>query len=713
MKGDYAMKRMNDWMKKLAALLCALAMLLTMAPGVAVERSGPSGRRIFTGEWVIDGDTGSMAFVGGEKSAAQQDAVISAASATTVEEKVEQLAQECIAAGAESDYEIALWMHDWLIYNANYDYTFTEYEADGVLLKGTGVCQSYALAYELLLERMGIESEMLASDAMDHAWNLVCIDGVWCHVDCTWDDPNEGGYECHDYFGINDALMARDHEWDRSAYRACTSLEYFYPLVSGENCVDSMESLEAILAAEAGARNEVVDIYYIGESASFDLMSAVENWIDENFAQFDISGYGYSGSDYRVTVYISYWDSDDSDDEDHSMKLETPVAAPDFALNSPNGCYRLSSYGGNGIVLVFGRKTCANTRSLISKLGREVEALADSGVEVLLSMVGAQMPSDLADISAEFPGMNFVCDGGSLLNLYLEAVSYSSSSVTYPAVFVINGDGMITYYSTDYVSDVSELLDEAYAVATGNALPLPGENDYNQGTAGSGSINGIDSTGAETLRALAAESELLLYVTDYEMSYDSELLFMEYEANYEIYDRLGIRMAASYYDNTDASADYPHVSFFAYDPHLFWPLLEEAGHTDSGAYYKSAFKIDADGDIISYTNGSLMNPYMAAISMVNGVDCDVVTPADLSAIREEAFANADLKSVDLTGSLVYEIDDRAFAGCGNLELIKIPACVESIADTAFDGCNDLLIFCDAGSAAHAFAEANGILYLAK
>ena len=45
-----------------------------------------------------------------------------------------------------SAYKRAKVMHDWLINNANYDYTYTNYEPDGVLLKGTGVCQSYALA---------------------------------------------------------------------------------------------------------------------------------------------------------------------------------------------------------------------------------------------------------------------------------------------------------------------------------------------------------------------------------------------------------------------------------------------------------------------------------------------------------------------------------------------------------------------------------------
>lgn len=37
----------------------------------------------------------------------------------TVDEKVGQLVNECLASGAETDLDKALWFHDWLIYNAN------------------------------------------------------------------------------------------------------------------------------------------------------------------------------------------------------------------------------------------------------------------------------------------------------------------------------------------------------------------------------------------------------------------------------------------------------------------------------------------------------------------------------------------------------------------------------------------------------------------
>lgn len=143
----------------------------------------------------------------------------------TVEQKVEQLAAECRESGAETEYDIALWFHDWLIDHADYDHTLTEYGADGVLLKGTGVCQSYTLAYQTLLDRAGIENIVVTAPEMDHAWNIVKINGSWTHIDCTWDDPNYGGCENHQYFGLSDEDMERDHIWDHSKYPECFTVK--------------------------------------------------------------------------------------------------------------------------------------------------------------------------------------------------------------------------------------------------------------------------------------------------------------------------------------------------------------------------------------------------------------------------------------------------------------------------------------------------------
>lgn len=123
-----------------------------------------------------------------------------------------------------SAYTRAKVLHDWLIYNANYDQTYTHYDAAGVLLYGTGVCDSYARAYLMLCTAAGLECMYVSGTAGqepdpaewgNHGWNLVKLGDSWYHVDCTWDDPVPGGYENHDYFCVDDDTMEIDHRWNR------------------------------------------------------------------------------------------------------------------------------------------------------------------------------------------------------------------------------------------------------------------------------------------------------------------------------------------------------------------------------------------------------------------------------------------------------------------------------------------------------------------
>ncbi|MHC1786578.1 MAG: transglutaminase domain-containing protein [Christensenellales bacterium] len=125
-------------------------------------------------------------------------------SAQTVSGKVAALKAECLSA-ASTPYARAKWMHDWLVNHAQYDLTYTEYKADGVLLKGTGVCDSYASAYYLLMRALGIPCLKVANH--EHAWNLVQLGGYWYHVDVTWDDPTPDGHLLYTHFLRSDDFI--------------------------------------------------------------------------------------------------------------------------------------------------------------------------------------------------------------------------------------------------------------------------------------------------------------------------------------------------------------------------------------------------------------------------------------------------------------------------------------------------------------------------
>ncbi|MCH5248914.1 MAG: BspA family leucine-rich repeat surface protein [Lachnospiraceae bacterium] len=117
-----------------------------------------------------------------------------------------------------SDLQKAIILHDYLAVNCAYDYDNylnghipdASYNAYGVLVEGKAVCQGYALAYKYLLNQVGIECYMVTSDVMNHAWNLIKLDGEYYQVDVTWDDPvwDLTGRARHLYMFLSDDTFA-------------------------------------------------------------------------------------------------------------------------------------------------------------------------------------------------------------------------------------------------------------------------------------------------------------------------------------------------------------------------------------------------------------------------------------------------------------------------------------------------------------------------
>ena len=184
--------------------------------------------------------------------------------------KVSAIARQ-VTSSCSSDYDRALALHDWLVTHTAYDNSYTHYGSEGVLFHGTGVCNAYTLTYSRLLSAVGVSSMTVSGTATDrntgntggHAWTLVKLDGVWYHVDTTWDDPIPDGRERHTYFCLTDAQMAVDHSWDTSAYPAAngsaiTTAAAVATLSLEEDTADeaSVTSLEAEEAGEDSGSND-------------------------------------------------------------------------------------------------------------------------------------------------------------------------------------------------------------------------------------------------------------------------------------------------------------------------------------------------------------------------------------------------------------------------------------------------------------------------
>ncbi len=131
----------------------------------------------------------------------------------------EQIIDQCQGL---SDYDRALFVHDYLTATTVYGFAQEPYSAYGALVEHMAVCQGYAYAYKLCMDLMGIPCITVGGTAdngeevLSHAWNMIRLENQWYHVDTTWNDATtsvEYGSWCHLYFCVNDAFISQNHVW--------------------------------------------------------------------------------------------------------------------------------------------------------------------------------------------------------------------------------------------------------------------------------------------------------------------------------------------------------------------------------------------------------------------------------------------------------------------------------------------------------------------
>jgi len=121
-------------------------------------------------------------------------------------------------------------IHNYIIDSTKYDTLKTENIQDdtyksntayGVLIQGYGICSGYSDTMAIFLNKLGIENYKISNDT--HIWNLVHINGVWTHLDTTWDDPiSDKNLNRDTYFLINyEELKKLDdgtHNFNKNIY---------------------------------------------------------------------------------------------------------------------------------------------------------------------------------------------------------------------------------------------------------------------------------------------------------------------------------------------------------------------------------------------------------------------------------------------------------------------------------------------------------------
>ena len=159
--------------------------------------------------------------------------------------KIEAISQK---ARQENDIDVMVikYIHDYIINTVQYDrealnrgITITENQnIVGVFLNYKAVCEGIAKSVEILLNKCKIPCSLVKgrlnvnSRYMDHAWNIVKLDGKWYHLDVTMDSgmsQKNPLFLAYDYFNLDEEHIKKDH----SAYQLpvkceCQIYNYFH-----------------------------------------------------------------------------------------------------------------------------------------------------------------------------------------------------------------------------------------------------------------------------------------------------------------------------------------------------------------------------------------------------------------------------------------------------------------------------------------------------
>lgn len=158
-------------------------------------------------------------------------------------EKVDAIADKVVQGYAGSDYDKILFAYDYLCDNTVYSDDAEDYEshsAYGAFVSGKAVCEGYAKAYKILLDKMGIPNYIVINST--HAWNVVMYDGEWYFVDVTNGDFNS----CYAYFMLGSDVLCNAVDMTIDYYVFSAEAIAYYGYTDGSNTDDNVLAADSV-----------------------------------------------------------------------------------------------------------------------------------------------------------------------------------------------------------------------------------------------------------------------------------------------------------------------------------------------------------------------------------------------------------------------------------------------------------------------------------
>lgn len=155
-------------------------------------------------------------------------------STNLVDQLAIEILDEIIKEGMSESEKIKV-IHDYLanhiIYDPNpigeEDYKDMSHTAYGALIDGVAVCDGYSEAFKYLLDKAAVENVLIFGEAneegtfegkVNHAWNLISVDGQYKHFDLTWNDDDTNNRIMYDFYNKNNDYFDDTHQWEEENY---------------------------------------------------------------------------------------------------------------------------------------------------------------------------------------------------------------------------------------------------------------------------------------------------------------------------------------------------------------------------------------------------------------------------------------------------------------------------------------------------------------
>ncbi len=128
-----------------------------------------------------------------------------------------------------SNYEKEKYVHDYLVDLITYDKSAKMHQsAYSAIVNKSSICAGYTRIFQYIMIQLKIPTYYCVGVAsVNHAWNIVKLDGEYYNVDLTWDDTKNDKYK---YFNQTDKFFSSSHtRTGLSIYLPkCVSSKYRY-----------------------------------------------------------------------------------------------------------------------------------------------------------------------------------------------------------------------------------------------------------------------------------------------------------------------------------------------------------------------------------------------------------------------------------------------------------------------------------------------------